>query len=104
MANEWIIQMQADGGYTIFDGDGEIAGKYSNPSTAAAHHVFALQELRRAKAALKLCRHVLEKGIEVRIGTNWPALRVPLEEAKLAADEVLNPPMQRIDLTANQRG
>ena len=96
MAHEWIIQMHANGGYTIFDGEGNEAGRYANASVAAAHHVFALQECRKAKAALSTCLHVIEQGIEVRMEDRWPVLKTPLAEAKAAADAVLHPPMQKI--------
>ncbi len=46
-------------------------------------------ELIASADALKLCLHVIEKGIEVRMGEQWPALEGPLREAKETARRAL---------------
>lgn len=49
-----------------------------------------LRHLRETTTALRLCLHVIEKGIEVRMMDQWPALVGPLEEAKVAARKALS--------------
>jgi hypothetical protein len=49
----------------------------------------ALAESVRLKKALSMCLHVIEKGIEVRIGDQWPAIAKLLPDAASQARKVL---------------
>ena len=60
------------------------------------------QRVTELSVALTKCLHVIEKGIEVRMGDSWPALKGPLEDAKRVAAEALgDEPQAKAKVTAD---
>ena len=89
----WTIEAkERDGGYSIQNDQGENVGSYADAQSGRSHHAMALAENKRLRKALTLCLHVIEKGIEVRIGDQWPAIREMMPEAVEAAEDVLYMP------------
>jgi PHP family Zn ribbon phosphoesterase len=89
----WTIEVKnQDGGYSILNDQGDCMGSYSDAQCGRSHHAMALAENKKLRKALTLCLHVIEKGIEVRIGDQWPAIRKMMPEAVEAAKDVLYMP------------
>lgn len=87
----WTIQEHGTiGGYAIVNNEGETKGRYVNAMAARSHHAMALAQHQKLRTALEKCLRVIEKGIDVRLGDQWPAIRDLMPDAVREAKEALN--------------
>ena len=65
----WTIEgPDGVGGYTIRDDTGMERGRYANSKVAAAHHVFALQEMDRLQTIVGTTNQLADADLRERVG------------------------------------